>query len=109
MGRPRGPNPKYRKYKDDIGHAKHWAFLRQRAQANFRGEGWEFTIEEYFAFWTDDQWLSRGRGQQDLCMIRKDIEKPWSVENCVIIVRYQQLVRYKKPRIHPQNGFPKDL
>jgi hypothetical protein len=55
MGRPSGPFINGRMYKDDIGHSKHWAFLRQRAQANYRNEGWEFTIEEYFNFWTDDQ------------------------------------------------------
>jgi hypothetical protein len=97
---------KGRKFKDEIEHAKHWAFLRQRAQANFRGEGWEFTIEEYFDFWTNDQWLCRGRGQQDLCMVRKDTDKPWSNSNCLIIVRYQQLVRNKNPRIFPEKGFP---
>jgi hypothetical protein len=109
MARPSGPFIKGRMYKDDIGHSKHWAFLRQRAQANYRGEGGEFTIEEYFAFWPDDQWLCRGRAQQDLCMIRKDVERPWSKDNCVIIVRYQQLVRNKKPRKQPTNGFPKEL
>lgn len=109
MARPTGPYMRGRKYQDPVEHAKHWAFLRQRAQAHFRGEGWEFTIEEYFQFWTDDQWRCRGRGQQDLCMVRKDIEKPWSVSNCAIILRYQQLVRNKKPGIHPSLGFPKDL
>lgn len=106
MARPKGPFIEGRKFKNEIEHQKHWAFLRQRAQANYRGEGWEITIEEYFDFWTDEQWQMRGRGQQDLCMVRKDVEKPWSIDNCAIVFRYQQLVRYKKPRIHPKQGFP---
>ena len=110
MGRTAGkPFIEGRKYKDLIEHAKHWGYLRQKAQANYRGEGWDMTIEEYFEIWTNEQWANRGRAPENLCMVRRDVEKPWSVANCVIILRYQQLVRNKKPGRHPNLGFPKDL
>jgi hypothetical protein len=109
MARPKGAFPKTWKYKDPILHAKHVAYLRQKAQANFRQEGWEITIEEFFEMWPDDLWVQRGRSQSSYCMIRKNITQPWSKSNCVIMLRYQQLVRNKKPGIHPHLGFPKDL
>jgi hypothetical protein len=96
-----------RKYKDEIEHAKHWGFLRQRAQANFREEGWDMTIEEYFEMWRDDLWAQRGRAVDQYCMVRVDVEKSWSLDNCIIVQRYQQLVRNKKPQRQPKNGFPK--
>ena len=108
MGRVAGrPFMKGRKYQDPILHAKHWGFLRQRAQANFREEGWTMTIEEYFEIWRDDLWAQRGRGVDQYCMVRVDVEKPWSLDNCIIVLRYQQLVRNKKPQRQPKNGFPK--
>lgn len=107
MGRPRGPFIKGRKFKDEVEHAKHWAFLRQKAQANFRQEGWDMTMEEFFEMWRDDLWANRGRGADKYCMVRVDVEKPWSLDNCIIILRYQQLVRYKNPRRHPNLKFPK--
>lgn len=107
MARPRGPYIKGRKFKDEVEHAKHWAYLRQKAQANFRQEGWEMTMEEFFEIWRDDLWTNRGRGVDQYCMVRVDVEKPWSMDNCIIITRYQQLVRYKNPLRYPNKGFPK--
>lgn len=107
MPRKPGPFIEGRKFKDPIEHAKHWGFLRQRAQANFRGEGWEMTLEEFFEMWPDELWAQRGRKSESYCMVRVDIEKPWSYDNCVIILRYQQLVRGKTPRMNPNLKFPK--
>jgi len=107
MGRPFGPFMASRKFKNEIEHRKHWGYLRQKAQANFREEGWQLTIEEYFELWRDDLWANRGRGADNYCMVRVDPEKPWSIDNCVIITRYQQLCRNKNPRRRPDQGFPK--
>ena len=108
MGRTAGkPFIQGRKYKNEIEHAKHWGYLRQKAQANFRKEGWDMTIEEYFDLWRDDLWVQRGRQPENLCMIREDVEKPWSKSNCLIVSRYQQLCRGKKMGKFP--GQYKDL
>lgn len=109
MARPKGEFRQGWKYYDRLEHAKHLAFLRQRAQANFRKEGWELTIEQFFSMWTDELWAERGRKPLNYCMVRRDIEKPWSRENCLIITRYQQLVRNKTPRRNPTQGFPEHL
>lgn len=106
MARKQGPCLKGRKFQDELLHKKHWGFLRQKAQANFRGEGWELTIEEFFELWTDDLWAQRGRKIDNYCMVRIDPEKSWSKENCAIILRYQQLVRNRNPRKNPDLRFP---
>jgi hypothetical protein len=94
--RAKGPFIAGRKYKDLFDHERHWAYLRMRAQANFRNEEFELTQDEFFEFWTAELWPQRGRKPEDLCMVRDDVEKPWSKSNCLIVSRYQQLCRGKK-------------
>lgn len=107
MPRPKGPFLPLRKFKDEIEHQKHWGYLRWRAQCKYRGEEVEMTMEEYFAFWPNDLWVQRGRKPHELVMIRTDVEKPWSLDNCQIVTRYQQLCRGKKMQRH--KGQFKDL
>lgn len=98
MTRRPGPYLEGRKFQDLIDHERHIQYCRRKAQANFRNEGWDMTIEEYFELWTRELWPQRGRKRDDLVMIRRDVEKPWSRENCCIVTRYQQLCRYKTMR-----------
>jgi hypothetical protein len=35
-------------YADFDRHDQHWAYLRKKAQAKFRGEAWTLTIDEWF-------------------------------------------------------------
>jgi hypothetical protein len=96
--RPGSVFPHLRKFADPLDHARHRAFLQQKAQCNFRKEGWEFTIEEYFEIWHEHVWAQRGKKNDSLVMTRVDIEKPWSLDNCVLVLRYQLLCRGKKMR-----------
>jgi hypothetical protein len=98
---PRRPGPflEGRKFKDIIDHERHTQYWRRKAQAIYRQEGWSMTLEEYFNLWTRDLWPQRGRKRDELVMIRRDVEKPWSHANCCIVTRYQQLCRFKKMRI----------
>lgn len=79
-------------YKDPLEHEMHLPFLRARAQANFRNEGWTLTIEQWFAIWRD-HWSQRGRGKNSLCLTRKDWTQPWSEDNIEIVTRLEQLGR----------------
>jgi hypothetical protein len=88
-----------------LAHEKHQAYLRARAQWNFRCEANTLTIDEFMEIWTDDLWLMRGRNPDDLCMVRRDNELAWSRENCVIISRYEHLCRGKRPRRTPGKDF----
>lgn len=75
-----GPDPKR--------HALYTPWLKARAQANYREEGWTITFDEFAEMW-DGQWHLRGRDGPDLCMCRKDSEKPWSRDNCEIVTRIE--------------------
>lgn len=99
MTRRPGPYLEGRKFRDPVDHERHIQYWRRKAQAIFRKEGWDMSMEEFFELWTRDLWPQRGRKRDELVMIRKDIEKPWSKENCLIVTRYQQLCRYKNMRI----------
>jgi hypothetical protein len=73
---------------DEVDHKLYVDCLRARAQANFRGEGWEISEKDYIAIWRqDDRYKSKGRGTGSLCMIRIDLEKPWRMDNVMILER----------------------
>lgn len=71
---------------DPIRHAKHTAFLRSRAQANYRNEPWAMSFEDYEAAW-GDQWHRRGRGTDCLQLVRINCEQPWSATNVRLVDR----------------------
>ena len=79
-------------YQDPNEHAMHLPFLRARAQANFRNEGWTLTIEQWFALWRD-RWHLRRRTKDSLCLTRRDWSKPWQWDNVEIVTRQEQLAR----------------
>ena len=72
------PWPK-RRFKDDFSHYRAKAFIRSKAQASFRGEGWTLTLLEYFDIWsTPELWQQRGRASYDLVLTRIDEEGAWN-------------------------------
>ncbi len=88
---------------DEYRHEIYHAFLKRKAQANFRNEGWEMTYEEFYDLWKDD-WNNRGRLSHQVCMSRRDDEKPWTRENAYIRLRYDQLVEQAQKRIGQTYG-----
>ena len=73
-----GPDPEVRK--------RYYAWLRSRSQAAYRKEPWTITFEQYQQLW-GDQWARRGRGPDDLQMIRKDFLAAWTADNVSIVTR----------------------
>jgi len=71
---------------DPVRHDQYLAFLRQRAQANYRSEPWHLTFDDFVQLWSPG-WHSRGRHSEDLCMSRRDSDGAWSRSNCVIMTR----------------------
>lgn len=82
---------------DSYKHSMYQPWLCSKAQANFRGEGWDLTFEEYYTLWKD-HWPNRGRAADDMCMSRKDPELAWSSDNAVIITRIEHLTNQNKSR-----------
>lgn len=76
---------------DPIRHSKFNPWHKARVQARFRGEDYQLTFDEFCELWTDELWQRRGRGSQDLGMTRRDLSGPWTVENCVIVTRREQV------------------
>lgn len=97
-GKGTGPRPHlWRSGPDERRHEIYVSFLRSRAQANFRNEGWTLTYEEYFKLW-DKNWENRGRDRFNVCMSRYDPEQPWDISNTYIRSRYDQLLEQAEKR-----------
>ena len=84
---------------DPIDHKLFNDCQRARAQANFRGEGWFITEHEYITIWRqDDRYKLKGRTTGSLCMVRIDLEKPWTLDNIEILERVRHFRRAGKER-----------
>ena len=79
-------------------------FSRARAQAHYRGEVWNLTIEDWRDFWTRERWPNRGRTAGCICLTRSDQGQPWSRSNCCLVERFAA-IRAAKAR---QSGRPPD-
>ena len=94
---------------DQVRHAQYTAWMKAKAQANFRGEGWTLTFEEFEFLWNQDaSWAQRGRGADDLMMTRLDSSQPWSKTNCYILLRRTGLIHHaEKLRGRPRGKYKK--
>jgi hypothetical protein len=89
-------------YMDPVLHDQHWAWLRKKAQAVFRGESWSLTIEEWFDLWAaSGLWDNRGRHKDSSAMFMIDPQKGWHVYNVEIVNRSKRLseINSGNPRI----------
>jgi hypothetical protein len=73
-----GPDPELRK--------QYYAWHRAKSQAHYREEEWLFTFEQYQAVW-GLKWSQRGRGRDDLQMVRRDFLAAWEPSNVKIVAR----------------------
>ena len=72
---------------DPLRRDKYYAYLKHKAQANFRKETYLLTWEDWEHMWTDDKWQQRGRKIENLCLTRIDFSGAWSVDNVTICTR----------------------
>lgn len=82
-----GPDPEL--------HKMYIPFLKQKAQAQFRGELWELTFDQWVAIWAG-RFDQRGRAVDDLCMMQDDPEGGWTETNAIVVTRREQLFRQGK-------------
>lgn len=81
---------------DPIRRDKYYAWMKHKAQANFRGEKYELEWEDFEALWfDDDKWFKRGRTNESLCMSLIDYKLGWIKGNVEVITRLEQL---RKPK-----------
>ena len=94
---------------DPMRHSKYTPWLRARNQAIFRGEEYLLTFDEFCELWTDELWVQRGRASESLSMTRLDHDGAWSIANCVIVSRSQQIreaniLRHQRRRERERNN-----
>lgn len=97
--------PQTWKVKDPDLHKMYMPFLKARAQANFRGEDWTLTFEQFADIW-GDRWALRGRASTDLAMTRDDLEGAWAENNVIIVTRREQLRRSREYAIQNKTLTP---
>lgn len=79
-------------YLDPEKHQQHWAWMRKRIQAKYRGEEWTISIEEFFDLWDKSGlWHNRGRHRDASAMFMIDPEKGWHTWNVEIVNRSERL------------------
>jgi hypothetical protein len=86
----KGPRPHTWRYQDPVVHVKHIAWMRMKAQADFRGEPWSLSFEEYQELW-GEHWHRKGRGSDEYCMTRQDPDAAWDKDNAVVLRRADSL------------------
>lgn len=85
-------NPeKYVTGPDPLRREKYYAYLKHRAQARYRGEDYQLTWEDWESFWSDEDFLERGRSSSSLCIALIDPEGCWDLNNVEIKTRREQL------------------
>lgn len=61
-------------------------FIRQRANAQFRGEAWELSLPEWMAAWKKSGRIGRrGRGRDSFVLTRMDARLPWRAGNVHVV------------------------
>lgn len=95
----RGPRPLiWSTGPDPRRHEMFKAYGKARAQANFRGEPWLITFEDYERVWAD-QWERRGRTRDTLCLSRIDYDLGWEPSNIEVITRREHNQRQADWRV----------
>lgn len=85
---------KLRKYPNQFEQDRGKAFSRSRAQALFLGQTWTITFEEFCEFWpTEELFYQRSTKPRGLVLHRRDQNQGWTTDNCVIVTRYEQLIK----------------
>ena len=77
---------KSRTYQDPIKQSQYTAWMRMKAQANFRNERWNLSFDDFLVLWTP-YWSQRGRKNTDYCLSRIDNTHPWKFNNVAAIKR----------------------
>jgi hypothetical protein len=95
MKKHKESRPHLWKVKGEIPHQQYCAWQKMKAQADFRGEPWELTFEQYQEIW-GDFWQYKGRGTDDYCLTRYDLTEGWYKDNVKCVQRIQHLREHKQ-------------
>jgi hypothetical protein len=100
-----GPRPHCWKVQGEVPHQQHLAWLQMRAQANYRREVFELSLEDFQELW-QGRWELKGRGADDYCLTRIDAGLPWNRDNVQCVPRADHFTRRRVQSTEKQNGNP---
>lgn len=77
-------------------YSRRRAYACAKAQAKYRGEPWNFTMESWLKIWDDaGAWDSKGSNLGKLCMSRRDLTLPWEPANVDLVTRSESSRRHR--------------
>jgi len=94
-----GPRPHCWKVQGELNHEQYIAWLRMKAQAQFRDESFRLSFEEFKDLW-EGFWDQRGRTQGSYCLTRINPKRPWNVDNTVCVERGRAIANSVRIRQH---------
>lgn len=95
-----GPRPHCRKYADPVDNKLYVDCMRARAQAYYFSQEWTISEDEYIELWRrNDLYLHKGRHNHQYCLVRRDYEKGWHLDNVQIITRGEHYQICSKEKI----------
>jgi hypothetical protein len=71
---------------DPLRHEQYTAWSRTRAQAHHRGETWNLSFDHWVEIWGSN-WSRRGRHRDNLVLMKRVWNQPWSHTNCELVDR----------------------
>jgi hypothetical protein len=80
---------------DPLLHKMYVAFGWHRVSARLRGNEWNLDWPDWRDIWLP-YWDQRGKTARDLCLTRRDWEKPWTADNIELITRREHSQRIRK-------------
>lgn len=82
-------------------------YSRAQAQARYRREPWEFDIESWYQIWQASGVQDQiGHTMQSYTMVRRDIDHPWSANNCMIMRRDIMMLTISRHHWESSKRFP---
>lgn len=72
---------------------RYYAWLKHKAQCNFRGELHELTWEDWQELWPEELFLKRGRSQNSLVLSRINVHDSWRIDNVSVTTKGEHLKR----------------
>lgn len=95
-----GPRPHCRKYPDIVDNKLYVDCMRARAQAAYFKQEWTISEDDYIALWrTNDRYTNKGRGNKHYCLIRKNYDLGWHLDNVEIVTRLEHYQICSKEKI----------
>jgi hypothetical protein len=74
--------------------------MRARAQAAYFAQEWTISEDDYIELWrTNDLYLNKGRGNDQYCLIRRDYDEGWHLDNVRIVTRLEHYQICSKEKI----------